>query len=157
MAERDIFKERLEIDWKVMVEDNDEHEDHIIKSLIMHKSLGIENLLNLIIINHFIKKKWKDFFLEDVLFDGAFTVNLKIKMIGRSKIMDTHKIKRSLIRLFEIRNMVAHDTITQDHKIWTKKEQIELRRLYTEFSSKYDKVFSILLKLSGVSITRVRQ
>lgn len=142
------FKKILKIDWESVIKDENTSEDHMIKSLIMYKSLGIENLLNLVIIDNFIIKKHRAFFLRDSLGDEGFSVRLKIKIVNRSGLLDSYKIKNKLNRIFEIRNIIAHDTIQEKRKVLTRKEEFKLRELYEEFRFKFESVWKVLYKLS---------
>ncbi len=145
------FEKMLEIEWESITKKNKTHEDHMIKSLIMYDSLAIENVLNLILIYNFIKEKQGDFFLKNALYDESFNVGLKIKIIARSGLLNKYKIINKLKRMFEIRNMIAHDTLQKNHEVRTRKEKLKLRDLYEEFSPKFREVFEVLYKISKKS------
>lgn len=123
-----------------------------IVSLIIHETLTIENEIDKFILDNFVKKNMSDKFSNIILADGRFPASLKVSIIIRSKELKKYGYKgveKDLMRLFEIRNIVAHnmqDIRESTPTLIRKKLKIDLDKLWLEFFKIHNKITVVFLR-----------
>lgn len=122
-------------------------------SLIIYETLVIEKELDNFILNNFVKKDMSNEFSNNILADENFPASLKVKIIIRSKELEKYgykEVKKDLMRLFEIRNIVAHnmqDIRENTPTLIRKKEKIDLDKLWLEFSEIHTKMSVVFIRM----------
>ena len=122
-------------------------------ALIIYETVSIEREIDNYILNHFVKEDKSNEFSNDILADERFPASLKVKVMMHSGELEKqgyNGVKKDLMRLFEIRNIVAHNisNILENPKILIKKDlKINLYELWTEFSDIHMKLSLVFLRI----------
>jgi len=123
-------------------------------SQIICDAVGVENALDLIILDYTIVKDKQDWFKKNILNDEYFNVSLKLKIIFRLEIIKKFQINQKLERIFQIRNLVAHSNFLLKLEMAHRSQgNINLLELFEEFKKIQEEILSKIgpLVLKAVS------
>ena len=146
---REILKPTFEVIKKIQ-EKHEEGKD--IRGAIVTDIIDLDELLEEIILERYVKEDLRDEFSRNLLNSESCSTAFKMKIVNRSGLLnDTPGLKTNLQTLIEIRNTVAHSKYRptiQTVEVLHKKKISNLKSLKDEF----DKIYAdTIKKLEGLS------